>query len=207
MVLSELQYFPPITSVIALWKYTYVLFDIYEPYRKMTFRNRCIVVGAQGIISLSVPLVNGRNQNLPQNEVLISNKENWQSRHFKSLQSAYSRSPFFDHYREELALIYQNRIDKLKDWNLLCLNWIKEKMDSPAEIQFTAKAVPYKTEGYNEQRSIVLPKNYSDWNPVKYRQVFEERIGFFPNLSVLDLLFNTGPEAGELLRKASMEVW
>jgi len=172
----------------------------------MSFRNRCIIAGAHGTISLSVPLQNGRNQNLPMNEVLISDKENWQSRHFKSIQSAYNRSPFFEYYQHELFGIYQKTFSRLVDWNLHCLNWVKEKLDWPAEIRFTETAIPYLAGGFEDQRNIVLPKNYGQWNPVKYRQVFEERTGFFPNLSVLDLLFNVGKEAGELLRNSRMKV-
>jgi hypothetical protein len=202
-----LQYFPPVTFLTTLYKESYVYLDIYEIYRKMSFRNRCIIAGAQGIISLSVPLQDGRNQNLPMNEVLISDKENWQSRHFKSIQSAYNRSPFFDYYQDEFSGIYQRPFRRLVDWNLHCLNWLKEKMDWPAEIGFTETAVPYRAEGFEDRRNIVLPKNYSQWNPVKYRQVFEERTGFFPNLSILDLLFNVGKEAGELLRNSTLIVW
>jgi hypothetical protein len=206
MVVSELQYFPPVISLTTLYSDTYVYLDIYETYRKMTFRNRCLIVGAQGIISLSVPLQDGRNQNLPMNEVLISGGENWQSRHFKSIQSAYNRSPFFEYYRNELGVIYQKPFIRLVEWNLHCMNWVKEKLEWPAEIRLTESAIPYGAAGVSDRRNLVLPKNYSQWNPVKYRQVFEERTGFFPNLSVLDLLFNTGPEAGELLRNSNARV-
>ncbi len=172
----------------------------------MSFRNRCMIAGAHDIISLSIPLKNGRNQNLAMKDVLISNQEKWQARHFKSIQSAYNKSPFFEYYRHELAVIYQQRFDGLADWNFCCLNWLKEKMDWPAEIRITEKAIPFQAEGYNDLRNLTLPKNHGQWNPVKYRQVFEERTGFIPNLSVLDLLFNTGPGAGELLRNSSVVV-
>src|ERR1700712_2962386 len=106
MIVFDLQYFPPITFFVTLYKETHVHLDVYEIYRKMSFRNRCLIAGAQGIISLSVPLKDGRNQQLPLNEVLISDSEKWQLRHFKSLQSSYSRSPFFEHYQEELELLF-----------------------------------------------------------------------------------------------------
>ncbi len=206
MIVSELQYFPPVTFLTTLYNETYAYLDVYENYRKMSFRNRCVIAGAQGTISLSVPLQDGRNQNLPMNEVLISEIENWQSRHFKSIQSAYNRSPFFEYYQHELSEIYQKPFKLLVDWNLHCLNWVKEKLDWPAEIRFTEKAIPFGANGFEDRRNIVLPKNYSRWNPVKYRQVFEERTGFLPNLSVLDLLFNVGKQAGELLRNSSVRV-
>ena len=206
MIVSELQYFPPVSFLTTLFTETYVYLDIYENYRKMSFRNRCVIAGAQGTVSLSVPLQDGRNQNLPMNEVLISEIENWQSRHFKSIQSAYNRSPFFEYYQHELLAIYQKPFKLLVDWNLHCLNWIKEKLDWPAEIRFTENAIPFGVMGFEDRRNIILPKNYSQWNPVKYRQVFEERTGFLPNLSVLDLLFNVGKEGGELLRNSSVRV-
>jgi WbqC-like protein family len=202
MIVSELQYFPPISFVSALYKETYMYLDIYETYRKMSFRNRCILAGAQGMVSLSVPLRDGRNQQLPMNEVLISDSEKWQARHFKSILSAYNRSPFFEYYQDGLLKIYQQPFLKLADWNLQCLQWVKEKLDWPAEIRFTETAIPFNASGADDRRNLVLPKNFDQWNPVQYRQVFEERTGFFPNLSVLDLLFNTGPRAGELLSKA-----
>ncbi len=107
MIVSELQYFPPITFFSTLYTETYVYLDVYELYRKMSFRNRCLIAGAQGIISFSVPLQDGRNQQLPVNEVMISDAEKWQARHFKSIQSAYNRSPFFEYYQDELLRIYQ----------------------------------------------------------------------------------------------------
>jgi len=206
MIVAELQYFPPITFVSTLYKETYVYLDVYEIYRKMSFRNRCLIAGAQGIISLSVPLKDGRNQQLPVNEVLISDTENWQARHFKSIRSAYNRSPFFEYYQHELAVIYQKRFVKLAEWNLCCLNWLKEKMGWPVEIRLTEKVILYGTDGMDDRRNQVLPKNYNEWNPVKYRQSFEERTGFLPNLSVLDLLFNTGPSAAGLLRNSIGQV-
>lgn len=211
----------------------------------MSFRNRCLIAGAQGIISLSVPLQQGRNQQLPMNEVRISDTEQWQSRHFKSIRSTYNRSPFFDFYQDELAAIYRRPFELLTDWNICCLEWVKEKLAWRSEILFTESAVPYQRDGIKglrdgisvphegiteprdaiseprdgiselpddtaelrggitDLRNRVQPKNYMEWKPVKYRQVFEERTGFFPNLSVLDLLFNTGPEAAELLRSST----
>jgi|SRR5450432_2542 hypothetical protein len=206
MIVSELQYFPPISFFTALYKETYIYLDIYEAYHKMSFRNRCLIIGAQGIISLSVPLQDGRNQELPMNEILISNTEKWQARHFKSIQSAYNRSPFFDHYRDELFNLYQKPFGRLGEWNLSCLQWVNEKLGWLAEIRFTETVVSYGADGFDDRRNQVLPKNYHQWSPVKYRQVFEERTGFFPNLSILDLLFNTGKEAGELLRNSNLKI-
>jgi hypothetical protein len=206
MIVFELQYFPPVSFFSTLFEETYFYLDTYEIYRKMSFRNRCLIAGAQGIISLSVPLQQGRNQQLPMNEVRISDAEKWQLRHFKSIRSAYNRSPFFDFYQDELAAIYQRPFDLLTDWNICCLEWIKEKLDWHSGIRFTECAIPYQSDGVTDLRNRVIPKNYMEWNPVKYRQVFEERTGFFPNLSILDLLFNCGPRTSELLSNSDVRV-
>jgi hypothetical protein len=206
MIVCELQYFPPVTFFTTLNGESYLYLNIYEIYRKMSFRNRCMIAGAQGIISLSVPLQHGRNQQLPMNEVRISDTEKWQLRHFKSIQSSYNRSPFFDYYQEELATIYQRPFEFLTDWNICCLEWVKEKLAWRTEIRLTDSAIPYQGEDIVDLRNRVLPKNFMEWSPVKYRQVFEERTGFFPNLSILDLLFNCGPRSTELLRNSSIRV-
>jgi hypothetical protein len=206
MIVFELQYFPPVSFFSTLYEETYFYLDIYDIYRKMSFRNRCLIAGAQGIISLSVPLQQGRNQQLPINEVRISDTEKWQSRHFKSIRSAYNKSPFFDFYQDELAAIYQRPFVFLADWNICCLEWVKEKLTWRTGIRFTESAIPYQSNGIGDLRNSVLPKNFMNWEPVKYRQVFEERTGFFPNLSILDLLFNCGPPTSELLHNSDLRV-
>jgi hypothetical protein len=201
MFLSDIQYFPPITFFKASYRETYIYLDQYEIYRKMGFRNRCLIAGANGIISLSVPLEKGRNQRLPVREVRISQLERWQLGHMKSLCSAYNRSPFFEYYRDELDLLFSKKFEKLMDWDLECLNWVKEKLSWPPEIRLTEKPVPGNGNGlWKDHRNEILPKNHAGQNPLIYRQVFEEKTGFFPNLSILDLLFNLGKQAGDLLK-------
>jgi hypothetical protein len=200
MFLAEIQYFPPISFFKISYSETYIYLDQYEHYRKMSFRNRCLIAGANGIISLSVPLLQGREQRAPVNEVRIAGSEDWQARHWKSIRSAYNRSPFFDHYHDELEALFRRRFMLLADWDLECLKWVKEKLGWPPEIRLTE---PERQPGpWEDHRNQVLPKNYMQQTPLRYRQVFEERTGFYPNLSILDLLFNTGKRAGELLRKS-----
>ncbi len=200
MFLAELQYFPPISFFKSSYAHSYIYLCKYEIYRKMSFRNRCLIAGANGIISLSVPLQQGRNQQLPMHEVKIARSEPWQSLHWKSIQSAYNRSPFFDHYRDELNLLFCRKVGKLMDWNLECLEWVMEKLDRPVSIRLTESPEQESDTGlWEDHRNEVLPKNHRLCMPIKYQQVFEEKTGFLPNLSILDLLFNRGKEAGNLL--------
>src|SRR5260221_4908568 len=143
MVIAELQYFPPISFVSTLFKESYVYLDLYETYRKMSFRNRCLIAGAEGIISLSIPLKEGRSQLLPLREVRISETEQWQTSHFKSICSAYNRSPFFEYYADELKTMYSKQVSSLAEWNLSCLDWLQKKLDWPAEIRVTESPVPF----------------------------------------------------------------
>jgi WbqC-like protein family len=182
----------------------YVNISLYENYRKMSFRNRCFIAGAENIISLSIPLVHGRNQKIAMNEVLVSNLEDWQGRHWKSIQSAYARSPFFDYYKDELNDIFERPVTSLAEWNRFCLDWVMKKLKWDGE--FLTLNEPITNNKTDVKWKAALPKNYMNFHPVKYRQVFEERTGFFQNLSILDLLFNTGNNAGELLFSVTEEI-
>jgi hypothetical protein len=166
----------------------------------MSFRNRTLVAGANGVIVLSVPLQNGRDQKRLMKEVRIDNGKKWQAQHWKSIESSYNRSPWFDHYRDELAHLYQSRFEFLMDWNRACFEWTQQRIGLPSDFSFTENyREHYEDDSHIDRRNKILPKNFRDFDPVKYRQVFEERLGFFPNLSILDLLFCEGKRARELL--------
>ncbi|MDP4132147.1 MAG: WbqC family protein [Bacteroidota bacterium] len=200
MLLSEIQYFPPITFFKSSYGQTHIYLSQYEIYRKTSFRNRCLIAGANGIISLSVPLQHGRNQQAPMHAVKIAWSEPWQSQHWKSIRSAYNRSPFFDHYCDDLDLLFSRKPERLMDWNLGCLKWVMDKLGWAIPVRLTDSPEQESAPGlWEDHRNEVLPKNHGLFVPLKYRQVFEERTGFLPNLSILDLLFNRGKEAGILL--------
>ncbi len=166
----------------------------------MSFRNRTLIAGSNGIIALSVPLVGGRDQKIPPRDIRIDNSRNWRSQHWKSIQSAYSRSPWFEFYQQEIAGLYQKPVDFLTDWNLNCFMWMTKKLELPVEISFSTQEPRVDPPG---DRLVltdqVLPKNYHEFSAGRYRQVFEEKLGFLPNLSILDLLFCTGKRGLVLL--------
>jgi hypothetical protein len=188
----------------------------------MSFRNRCQITGAEGLINLSVPLVKGRDQKTLIREVRISDRQPWQAQHWKTIVSCYSRSPWFEFYRDELEALYQRRFDFLLDWNLSCFEWSLRVLGLSIPVSLTERyEKEYVDENVTDWRGKILPKNRG-WDPSgegrpegnegpsgegrpedqapKYRQVFEERIGFIPNLSVLDLLFCEGKEAIRYIR-------
>jgi WbqC-like protein family len=196
----EIQYFAPISVYKILYNCSHIEFNIYERHKKTSFRNRTLIAGSNGVIALSVPLVGGRDQKISPRDIRIDNSKSWRSRHWKSIQSAYNRSPWFEHYQPEIAELYRKRFDFLLDWNLACFAWMADKLELPLEMGFSE---PSKFSGIPKERLVltdqVLPKNFQNFSAVRYRQVFEDKLGFLPNLSILDLLFCEGKAACKLL--------
>ena len=160
-----------------------------------------LIAGANGIIELSVPLAFGRNQRGFTKDVKIDNRQKWQTRHWRSIESSYNHSPWFEHYVDELTKLYQKSFQFLIDWNLACFEWTIQKLDWRVNVALSDEFQKvYEVHKWADHRDTLLPKNYMYYEPVKYRQVFEERTGFLPNLSILDLLCCEGKNAASLLK-------
>ena len=200
-LLSELQYFPPIIFYKNSFEYSNIVFEQYEFYQKMSFRNRMLIAGAHGIISLSIPLEEGRDQKKLIRDIKIDNRQPWQKQHWRSIISCYNHSPWFEYYREDLSDLYETSFEFLLDWNLACFDWTAKILAWPVGVSFTESYVEeYDSAQWLDLRNKILPKNYKNFEPTRYRQVFEERTGFFPNLSILDLLCCEGKRAGYFLQ-------
>lgn len=200
-IIIENQYFPVINWFKYSFKNNYIVIFECESYQKMSFRNRTVILGSNGRINLTVPILKGRNIHLPFKEVKIALHEKWEVNHWRSIVSCYSKSPYFDYYRQSLEKLFTNQYEFIFDLNLEILYWLKEVLKFPAEIIVAGSEMEtfYKS-GVTNLTNRWLPKNFQlDEFPIKYPQVFEERINFQPNLGILDLLFNTGPEAGRFL--------
>jgi hypothetical protein len=201
-LIIDLQYFPSIILYKISSKYSNIIFEQYEFYQKMSFRNRCQIAGAQGSIDLSIPLVKGRDQKTVMKDVKIANTYSWQDQHWKTILTCYSRSPWFEYYRDELEVLYRKPFVFLKDWDLACFEWTCRVLALPVQVMFT-DAWRSQYEGNTlDLRGKLVPKSIQDTDlgaPVIYRQVFEEINGFIPNLSILDLLFCEGQRARALL--------
>ncbi len=131
----------------------------------------------------------------------IDNRQKWQMRHWRSIESCYNHSPWFEYYADELSALYEKSFDFLIDWNQACFEWTVGKLEWRVNVFLTEQFQKnYEVHKWSDQRNNLLPKNYMFYEPVKYRQVFEERTGFLPNLSILDLLCCEGKRAAELLK-------
>lgn len=201
------QYFPNINWYNYSFKSKYILLCEYENFKKMSFRNRSVVAGSNGLINLSIPLQRGRDQKLAYRDVRINYGQNWQLNHWRTIASCYSKAPFFHFYSHELQSFFQKRHEFLFEFNLSILHWLNSVLRHPAEIKVIG-AMDHVDQfsGSIDLRDNWLPKNFQAGdNQIRYAQVFEDRIGFQPNLSVLDLLFNTGPMATQILQNAEVD--
>lgn len=208
-LLTESQYFPPVILIKAAIDFSNVKFDLYDEHRKMSFRNRCVIAGSGGPVSLSVPLVDGRNQRCTMKEVLIDQRTDWQGQHWKTLASCYNRSPWFEFYKHELEEIYGRPYEKLADWNRACWDWAVDKLGAGINTSYTEKYLSaYDPMEYRDWRNKLMPRSINNEfpEPVRYRQVFEDRIGFLPHLSILDLLFCEGRRTVEILKSAKIPI-
>ncbi|MGE7777345.1 WbqC family protein [Chitinophaga sp. NPDC101104] len=201
ILLIESQYFPPISFYKTLIECEKVRFERMEHYQKVSFRNRCYIAGPNGMILLSVPLVKGKNQRTVMKDVRISNLEPWQQLHWKTLTSAYRRSPWFEYFEPELEMLYEKEFEYLLDWNLACFEFANRALGFAPLVEMTDAF----EKDYNNDTTILdfrdkmVPGQVPE-NPVEYTQVFGERTGFLPNLSILDLLFCEGKRGLELLK-------
>lgn len=194
LLISSFIPFPNILWWAVVGQYDTIMFDIAEHFEKMTYRNRYAIAGANGKIQLSIPLVCGRNQRTPMADVMIYNKENWQVQHWRTLVSVYRRSPYFEHYEHSLESLYNTPFEKLTDFNLASIQWLKKQLHLSFTEEVATRYEKHYAEGTTDIRSLkpAVEKKAMDNFPVYY-QVFTERTGFLPNLSILDLLFSEGP--------------
>jgi len=192
----ESQYLPPISYFAVLLKQPSIFIEQYENYQKGSYRNRCHIATANGILRLSIPLEKGKNNQTPIKEVKIYNADNWQIQHWRAIKSAYGKSPYFEFYADELCLFFEKKYDFLLDWNTDLLRFMTENIGLPVDIQLTDNY--YKNDNsIMDYRNVISPKkeNLNLFQDLHYGQVFEDKHGFIPNLSILDLLFCKGPEA------------
>ena len=204
ILIIENQYFPCINWIKNSFLYSNINISPFEPYRKMSFRNRCVVAGSNGLVPLSVPVENGRNQKAPFRDVRISHREDWQKNHWRTITSCYSKSAFFEFYGDAVEKFFLGKEVFLFDLDMKIVLWLKQVLKIDCNIGIVEDpSLTSKTEVI-DLRDKWLPKNFQQEDGVlslpKYFQVFENRIGFQPNLSILDLLFNEGPNAIPLLK-------
>jgi len=180
-----------------------IQFEMDDNFVKQTYRNRAYIYDANGKLALNIPVTHSQKNRQKYRDVKIFNAEKWQSLHWKSLLSAYRTSPFFEFYEYELQPLFEIKTDFILDFNLKCFEVICDCLQLELNITET-KVYQNKVEGINDFRFLVNAKKEPDYQFDTYTQVFNDKHGFIPNLSILDLLFNEGPNAINYLKSQTI---
>ena len=191
-VLLSTTYFGPIQWYQKLYRADEVAIERCESFTKQTYRNRCIIATTQGTQALTVPVERTKADMMT---IRISDHGNWRHLHWNALQSAYGESPFFEYYEDDLRPFFQPDWEYLFDYNEAIRQKMCELLDIQPRVRFTDD---YVREAEGDYREIIRPKNAgpdADFQPRPYYQVYASKHGFLPNLSILDLLMNMGPES------------
>ncbi|MCA0132260.1 WbqC family protein [Winogradskyella alexanderae] len=195
------SYFPNLAQFSIILNTENVVFEVYDNYQKQTYRNRAEIYGANGKLTLTVPVIYSQKNRQLYKDVKIANDGNWQQAHLKSLQSAYRMSPFFEFYIDDLMPLFKDRFEYILDLNLKCFEILSSCLQLDLSIQFTEcfEKIPTKLKDFRH----LINRNSGVFKFQPYTQVFTEKHGFIANLSILDLLFNEGPKTELYLNEQS----
>ncbi len=202
-ILLDIQYLPSVAYFTAIRQADEVWIEAQQNFVKQSYQNRCRILGANGVLNLSVP-VNHRSRKIPIRELTIDYKQKWMNTHWRALQSAYGKSPFFDYYSDEVREIILSQCATLFELNsklmTLCLKYLQ--IGTP--VRFTEKFEKEVDGNVTDLRSVIHPKkavSELQWFTAQpYHQIFGNN--FAANLSILDLLFCEGPMAGSILEQS-----
>ena len=202
MTLLYPTYFPNIASYIVMVQSDAFKFEVCDSYQKQTYRNRCYIYGANGKLSLNIPVRYSQKNRQNTKEIEIENSSKWQSIHWKSIESAYKTSPFFEFYEDDFKVLFENPKELLLDFNLECIAVINSCIGFDPLLSYSEQFL--KTTSQPDYRFLVNARKESKIETKPYIQVFQEKHGVINNLSILDLLFNEGPNTLNYLKNHSL---
>ena len=185
-------YLPSIEYVSLFLKTEDASIELFETYQKQSCRTRTNVMTANGVQTLTIPVIKTNGNHTLTKDIEISYKESWQQVHLRCLESAYRKSAYFDYYFPYFEKIYKQKFNTLVELNDFCLKTILKIMKAKKDYSFTTDFERIVDE--NDYR-ISLSKGTNKIEMKPYYQVFADRHGFIPNLSIVDLLFNEGPNS------------
>ncbi len=197
-VISSLPFFGNIQFYSNLVQKN-VIIDLHEHFEKQTLRNRCIICGSQGRLNLSIPVHRPSGKKVAVKSIKVSYHEDWRHDHERAVLSAYGSSPFFIHYWDSLKDIWKQEFELLVEWNLHIHKVISTLLKVELPLNFSSEYIT-STPGIDLRGQM----KKSDYSNARYIQVFEEKIGFQNNLSILDLLLCLGPQSIDYLKSQNL---
>lgn len=185
------------------------LIDGYGNYQKQSYRNRCRIATEAGVMTLSIPVEKPHDGNVAMRDMLLCNHGNWAHLHWTAITSAYNSAPYFIYYCDDIRPFFENplRYKFLFDFNEALRETICRLLGFECNLNYSSSYMD-NTEGFNDLREAIHPKRISPESGrlLRYYQVFEQRNGFIADLSIIDLLFNMGPESLFLLKNEPVEI-
>lgn len=200
--LFSTAYLAPIDYFHFLLKASKPMVEHHETFAKQSYRNRCRILGPNGVQSLSIP-VKASNQ-MQTRDVRIDNSVPWQKQHWRSISSAYGSAPFFIYYDYEFQPLFEKPFEFLMDFNEATLDKILKLIKADVMLEPTLAFEKKPEQGF-DFRETIHPKKQQKIPQEVYTQVFGHKFGFVPNLSIIDLIFNIGPDARTYLQNLSEE--
>ncbi len=190
-------YLPNVFYCSWILTQTKVFFITDSYYQKQTIRNRSKIYGANGKLNITIPLEHTKKQIHQKDiEVCIANEISWQKQHWKSICLAYRSSPYFEFYERDLAPFYEKKITHLMHFNLEILLKILELIEAPLSYEL----VQWNGNKHKRMETLIDAKEKIEWKNEPYTQVFDNKYGFLSNLSILDVIFNLGPDSSAYLK-------
>ncbi len=201
MKVIELHYLPPPRYFALLLQEPGIKIDLHEHFVKQTYRNRCRILTANGIDTLSIPVLGG-NKKIPLQDIKIDYTQKWTNRHLRAIQSAYGKAPFYEYYADDLLAVYRQKPVFLLDLTLPLLTQCLDFLQLEVTLTFTGTYTSLANTPENDLRSKINPKTTAAW-PKTYQQIAYQQVfgsNFVDELSVIDLIFCTGPQAGGIIK-------
>ncbi len=197
-ILLPVFYLPPVSWFSDFLKAeSEIIFEQFENFPKQTYRNRTNIYGANGKLSLIIPI--NHNGSRIFKDIEISYREDWQKLHWKSIKTAYQSSPYFEYYEDKLIKLYESRSKFLLDFNLKSIEIVQNILKTEKAYSLNNEYVKFPEEvNFRERFSA---KNPSEYEMNEYYQTFSDKMGFLKDLSILDLICNKGPESVTYLKE------
>ena len=197
-IILSTAYLPPIEYIAYIFEAMEIFIEKEENYHKQTYRNRCYVLSVNGPQYLSVPLYSGGSPKTIVKDIKIDYSKRWQQVHLGAIRSSYGSSPFFQYYFEDFESIIKGNYEFLLDLNMNLLELVLNILRLKKKILYTENFIP-ELNDTRDHRYSITPKLDSVYNSKEYLQVFGENTGFVPGLSIIDLIFNAGPDSDKYL--------